>query len=112
MSDHLTRSDSGPSQSPDHTPAESDLTEVVHARFDASDDSVVVAVVETVATVVDRDPLELPPLFESVDTEALETLVRSSPRNRETSLEVTFSYMDCPVTVSARGDVVVEVPGR
>ncbi|APW98724.1 hypothetical protein CHINAEXTREME_13440 [Halobiforma lacisalsi AJ5] len=112
MSDNLTRSDSNPTQSSDHSPAGNDVTEVVHDRFDASDDSVVVAVVETVATVVDRDPLEMPPLFESVDTEALETLVRSPPRDRDSRLEVTFSYLDCPVTVSARGDVVVEVPGR
>ncbi|EMA30011.1 hypothetical protein C446_16807 [Halobiforma nitratireducens JCM 10879] len=83
--------------------------EIAHAQFEPTADAVVVSIVETVAAVTDRDSLEMPPLFESVDTEALEVIVASA-RDRERLLEVTFVYQECLVTVSSGGDVVVEVP--
>ncbi|MCU4742658.1 HalOD1 output domain-containing protein [Natronoglomus mannanivorans] len=83
-------------------------TELVYATFDADPSEVVVTIVETVAVVTNRDPVDMPPLFDAVHVGALTDLVTSS---REVVLEVTFSYGGCRVTVSSCGDVVVTVPG-
>jgi hypothetical protein len=84
------------------------LTETFHARFDDSG-ALTMAIVETVGTVTDRDPVSLAPLFETVDPEALAALVASTETR---PLEVTFAYENCQVTVSSEGSVVVEPPGR
>ncbi|WP_121741833.1 HalOD1 output domain-containing protein [Natronorubrum halophilum] len=80
-------------------------TGTFHARFDADPDAVVVTIVETVATITNRDPIDMTPLFETVDPEALTDLVVS---NRAQPIEVSFSYEGCRVTVSSDGTVVVE----
>lgn len=103
-----TSSDSTPTTaSTDDRTGYDPITGTYHARFDTADnaDAIVVAIVETVAAVTNREPTEMPPLFATVDSEALSTLVASAA---ESHLEVTFSYEGCRVTVSSRGDVVVE----
>jgi hypothetical protein len=82
-------------------------TETFHARFDGGTETVTLAVVETVATVTDCRLVSMTPLFETVDPEALSALV-SSPRDQ--SIEVSFPYEGCHVTVSNDGSVVVEPP--
>ncbi|QFU82111.1 HalOD1 output domain-containing protein [Natronorubrum aibiense] len=81
-------------------------TGTFHAAFSAEPNTVVVTIVDTVATITNRDPTRLSPLFETIDPEALAELVTSS---RQTPIEVAFSYEDCQVTVSSHG-VVVEPP--
>lgn len=82
-----------------------------YARFEATDDSIVVAIVETVAAATDRDPTDVSPLFTAIDAEALADLLLSA-RARSQAVEVTFAYEDCRVTVSSFGDVVVELLDR
>ncbi|SIR94045.1 HalOD1 output domain-containing protein [Natronorubrum thiooxidans] len=80
-------------------------TGTFHARFDADSKTIVVTIVEAVGTVTNCDPLTMPPLFETIDPEALADLMIST---RDTSIEVTFSYEGCRVTVSSHGTIVVE----
>ena len=104
-----TSSDSSPSTGHTNDRTGYDpITETFHARFDTDEgaDAVVVTVVETVAIVTGREVTDMPPLFATIDAEALTTLVTSS---RDQRLEVTFSYEGCRVTVSSYGDVVVEL---
>lgn len=62
-------------------------------------------IVEVVAQALETTPLELPPLHGSVDSEALERMLGSSPDSR-----VSFSYQG--LYVVAGGDGTVEVyPG-
>lgn len=82
-------------------------TETIHASFDEDPDAVLVAIVESVAALTDRNLTAMPPLFATIDSEALAELV-TSPRERP--VEVTFSYEGCRVTVSSCGDVFVEPP--
>ena len=84
-------------------------TGTFHARFDANSNcsTVVVSIVETVATVTNADPTTLSPLYATVDPDALADIVAS---NGATPVDVTFSYEDCRVTVSSHGTVVVEPP--
>lgn len=108
MCANSTSSDSSPSTGhTDDRTGYDPITGTFHARFDADEgaDAVVVTVVETVATVTDREVTAMPPLFATIDAEALTALVTSA---RDQHLEVTFSYEGCRVTVSSSGDVVVE----
>jgi hypothetical protein len=65
--------------------------------------SVAEAVVRTVADVEDCQPEALPPLTQTVDPDALDTLVASDDTNY-----VSFQYADHDVTVSSVADVTVD----
>lgn len=66
------------------------------------------AIIEAVADHAGIDPTELPPLYESVETDALEALFRSFPDGplRQEG-DVTFSYAGYLVQVTA--DRAIEV---
>ncbi len=61
-------------------------------------------IVQRVAERVDRDPLDLPPLYEAVDPDALNVLIDGLD-----SGSVTFEYVDELVTVRSDGTVEVGV---
>lgn len=61
-----------------------------------------------VAEVADREdvsPVDLPPLYDHLDSEALQDLVESADAG---TLEITFVYDDYTVIVQADGSVDVE----
>lgn len=60
-------------------------------------------VVQGVAAVKSTDPLDLPPLYDSIDPEALGALV-----DRMDEGEVVFTYAGTEVTVTADGAIDVE----
>lgn len=65
------------------------------------------AVVEAVAAVTDRTATELPPLQETIDTDALDALFDGeSP-----SVTVSFRYADTDVSVIGHGTLEVRVDG-
>ncbi|MFA9427421.1 HalOD1 output domain-containing protein [Natronorubrum sp. A-ect3] len=80
-------------------------TGTFHARFDGDPKTLVVTIVEAVGTVTNCDPVSMPPLFETINPEALTNLLIST---RETDIEVTFEYEGCHVTASSHGSIVVE----
>lgn len=66
------------------------------------------AVVSAVAFASGRDPLALPPLYSSVDPDALDRLfapTRSGTRRLPASF--SFEYADCEVTVNGHGTVEI-----
>ncbi|WP_425494366.1 HalOD1 output domain-containing protein [Natronoglomus mannanivorans] len=63
------------------------------------------AVVSAVAETNGTDPLELPPLGDAIDTDALNELFTG--RSESTVAEVTFQYADYDVTVRGNGEVHV-----
>lgn len=67
------------------------------------DEPVVLAVARTVAAVTGTPPDRLPPLYDAVDTDTLETFVSSDRR----SAEIRFRYVDRVVIVGADGTVTV-----
>lgn len=67
--------------------------------------SVTEQIVRQVASAMNHDPLELPPLYESVDPDGLERLVDSMADG-----EVSFTYAGHQVTVSDDGTVDVDEP--
>lgn len=62
-------------------------------------------VIERVADAADADASELPPLYEYVDPDALNTLAAGT-----TDVEITFAYVEREVTVTGEGAVRVEGP--
>lgn len=63
-------------------------------------------VVDEVANVLNADPLDLDPLYETIDPEALDSLFQSSSETGAVG-RVEFEYEDCLVTVFDTGDVTV-----
>lgn len=66
-----------------------------HVRQLDAPERVGTAVVEGVAAVTNRSPLDLPPLQDVVDLDAVDQLFASAPPD----LSLTFEYAGCEVTV-------------
>lgn len=79
-------------------------------RYDSSEyESVTAAVVESVASTVGVDVLDLPPIHDTIDPDALDTLFEgTNPDVTRDGGMVSFSYGGCYVTVHASGYVDVE----
>lgn len=70
-----------------------------------SEDTPVYAVVSAVAEADGTDPVELPPLYEAIDSEALNALFTA--RSETTVGKVAFQYAGYNVTVRGNGEVHV-----
>ncbi|MFB6139261.1 MAG: HalOD1 output domain-containing protein [Halosimplex sp.] len=68
-----------------------------------------VAVVEAIAAVDGREPDEIPPLFETVDTDALDRLADGTGRSDAAGglSRISFSHAGHDVAVRGDGSVVV-----
>lgn len=87
-------------------------TDTYRAAFDSASESVCHAVVSMVAAVTESQPTDLPPLNGTVDSEALETLIRSQTTDRSRGdVHVSFRYAGHEVTVHNYGIVAVR-PGN
>ncbi|MHC3439158.1 HalOD1 output domain-containing protein [Natrialbaceae archaeon A-gly3] len=75
-------------------------TDVHSVTYDVdTDDSLVGVVVDAIATVADCDPLEVEPLYDTIDPEALETLFVPGPMGPRSGT-VTFSIEEWSVTIT------------
>lgn len=72
-------------------------------------DTVSQRVVMAVAEARDIDTLELPPLYDVIDPDALDNLFNSEKRTRG---RVVFMYNDCEVIVHSDGEVDITAPGN
>ena len=68
-----------------------------------SDDSATLTIVERIATLEGRDPVTLPPLYDTIDPEALDSLVGSSTAGDSRS-PTTIRFTYCGYDVRVRGD--------
>jgi hypothetical protein len=85
-----------------------DAEEPIRGRYDWSATAPSTAVVETVGDAVGCDPMRLPPLYDVVDPDALDTLVRSTDtRGTDQHTSVSFRFADRQVTVRSTGELVV-----
>ncbi|MFC7177461.1 HalOD1 output domain-containing protein [Halosegnis marinus] len=83
-------------------------TDAVRTRYDWSETTPSAAVAEVLAVAADRDPTETEPLYDSIDPDALDTLVAggTGADGREPTT-VTFESGGFRVTVTGDGEVVV-----
>jgi len=99
-----------PADEPDRGNAEHGI---VRARYDWSETLPSEAVVRTVAVVTDRGPLELTPLYDAVDPDALDECVRSLADARDPQAGVvTFRFDGRTVAVHGSGQVLAWPVGR
>lgn len=95
--------------SADGRPAFERDDETCTARYDWDDaDTPSSSIVRAVAAVRGTDPTAMRPLYEVVDTNAVDQLFDRRPRARPERLSVT--YEGCAVTVYGDGRVVVAPP--
>lgn len=75
------------------------------AEYEWADVGPSTAVLETIGAAMDRDPLTLDPLYEYVDLDALDLLVRSASPGAPAA--VSFRFKSYRVRVESAGEVVV-----
>ena len=72
------------------------------------DESITLGLVSAVASAVECDPMEVDPLFETVDPDALESLFAPRRSGGERVGTLTFPFNDCIVTLVDGERVLVE----
>ena len=75
-------------------------------QMDSSDDAVSQRVINAVADAKGVDPLDLDPMYDTIDPDALDALFRDG----EASLagtELRFEYEDCEVRIEGSGEVSI-----
>lgn len=73
--------------------------------LDVARDSPTLRIVDAIADATDTDPLELDPLYEVVDPEAMERFLESDPTGAAT---VVFTYHGHAVEVRSDGAIAVD----
>lgn len=81
----------------------------VRTRPPGTCDSITIDIIETVAAATDEDPMTLPPLYEHVNTEALESLFKQTPSGRDRTGKISFQYYGFVVTVSYDGGTTIDL---
>lgn len=79
-------------------------------EFDAGDpESIVAGIVDAVSTVADIDPVEMEPLYSTIDPDALSRLLRrpNGAQPRQGDIKVCFEILDLEVTVWSYGRIHV-----
>lgn len=86
-------------------------TGTYRALFDSREQPASEAVVSAVAVAAGTDPMDLPPVHDDLDPEALNQLFASA-RVRTGGFDgsVSFEYADYGVTVNSHGSIEVELP--
>lgn len=79
--------------------------ELFQAEYDRDQDSESLAVVALVATVLDKEPGHLAPLYSSIDVDALEELFQGSNNNWRGQDHISFTYEGFEVTVFGDGKI-------
>lgn len=77
------------------------------AKYDPESTSPSMAVVGAVADALDTDALELDPLFETVDTDALDGLLGETGSDQ---VHLSFTFADCEITMSGDGRIRISLP--
>lgn len=96
------------SERPDDDEPTSDARESIQAEFDWSEVTPSTAVIETVAIAADCEPTGLEPLYDAIEPDALNTLIRSMETNlTDGDATVTFAFDGYQVTVQRDGSVIV-----
>lgn len=84
--------------------------DIVRITYDWSSTPPSTGVVEAIADAADRDATTLEPMYETIDPDALDQLVRSeSERELDGNVAVSFEYAGYGVTVRGDGSVVVRI---
>ena len=78
----------------------------VRTQFDQEKTPASMAVIAALADIMDADPIELDPLYSTVDPDALDALVRVR-LGTDGDIHVTFTHEDHAITVYSYGVVTI-----
>ncbi|SDW02164.1 hypothetical protein SAMN05443574_10164 [Haloarcula vallismortis] len=81
---------------------------VTRKQFDWSETRPSAAVTEHISAITGREQTAFAPLYETIDPEALDSLIDSS--DRSTPVSISFEYAGHSVTVRSDGELVVKAP--
>lgn len=72
-------------------------------------ESITFAIVQAVSSLQECDPLDLPPLHESVETDALEKVSNSpdATNGSKSNIQIEFAFADCNITVEDNDRIVL-----
>lgn len=82
---------------------------VTRKQFDWTETQPSAAVTEHISAMTGREQTDFAPLYETIDPEALDSLVDSS--DRSTPVSISFEYAGHSVTVRSDGELVIKAPG-
>lgn len=83
-------------------------TPVVDARFESENgESPSMTIINALATAMDVEPTELPPLFEIVDPDAIDALFSNNGGDTESAAMLSFNHRHWNVFVNADGRIRV-----
>ncbi|WP_321112507.1 HalOD1 output domain-containing protein [Halorussus salinisoli] len=85
--------------------------ELFQAVYDRNQDSVGLAVVALVATVLDKEPDHLAPLYSSIDEDEFEGLLQETTDTRRGQGHISFNYEGFEVTVFGDGKIEADPTG-
>lgn len=81
---------------------------VTRKQFDWTETRPSAAVTEYISAMTGREQTDFAPLYETVDPEALDSLIGSSKRS--TPVSISFEYAGHSVTVRSDGELVIKAP--
>lgn len=74
--------------------------------FSTGNDSVVDAIIYTVATATERSPFALPVLYDTIDPDAIISIIQSSDtETKKADIVIEFQYAGCLIEVSSHGTI-------
>lgn len=80
-------------------------SELFQTRFDRTQRLASLAIVEMIAAIAGTSPLDLTPLSTTIDTDALDTLLSTSPTGERGRVSIAFHYEGFEVTVDSNGRI-------
>jgi hypothetical protein len=92
---------------PEPADAEAESTDDAVTRFESMGGSPAESVVAAIATAAGTDPLDLPPLNDAVDADALNAIFADTRGSDQRSGSVAFEYSGYEVTVDGDGRAMV-----
>lgn len=66
------------------------------------------ALIEAVAAATDRDPVDMAPLYEHVDVDALDALMTTWPTGTTETITVSFAYDGVKVRLDSDGGIEIQ----
>lgn len=88
-------------------------TESYYAQYDTeSSEALVTTVVQSVAALTGKTPVELDPLYATIDPDALQQVLDNSrsDSSKQESVSVTFNFASCEITLYCDGTMRIEPP--
>ncbi|ELY61186.1 HalOD1 output domain-containing protein [Natronolimnohabitans innermongolicus] len=78
----------------------------------SAEKSPTMAVVESVAAVSNTEPTELPPLYDAINPDALDSLFESSETRDLSTVRVSFPYNGYDIAIQGGSNLTVELEAQ